>query len=57
MKYSESCAITPVCKLKSVFAEATQAFLKVMDDYTLADIVNNEEELWQILKFHTAASR
>ena len=57
MKYSESCAITPVCKLKSVFAEATQSFLKVMDDYTLADIGNNEEELWQILKFHTAASR
>lgn len=52
-KPADYCAITPVCKLKSVFAEATGAFLKVMDNYTLADIVANEEVLWQILKFHT----
>lgn len=50
---TEKCEITPVCRLKSVFFEATQGFLKVMDSYTLADIVANEEELWQVLKFKT----
>ena len=54
-KPAEICEITPVCKLKSVFYQATQAFLQVMDSYTLADIVANEEELWQILKFHKAS--
>ena len=53
-KPAEICEITPVCKLKSVFYKATQAFLEVMDSYTLADIVENEEELWQILKFKKA---
>ncbi|WP_296405308.1 Rrf2 family transcriptional regulator [Psychrobacter sp.] len=46
------CVITPVCKLKNVFAEATQAFLQIMDNYTLADIVDNDDELWQVLKIH-----
>lgn len=48
------CAIAPVCQLKSVFVEATQAFLAVLDNYTLADIVANEEQLWQVLKVYKA---
>lgn len=48
------CAIAPVCQLKSVFIEATQAFLAVLDQYTLADIVTNEEQLWQVLKLYKA---
>ncbi|SUD91272.1 Rrf2 family transcriptional regulator [Psychrobacter phenylpyruvicus] len=55
-KPAEICEITPVCKLKSVFYQATQAFLQVMDSYTLADIVANEEELWQILKFQKTSN-
>ena len=50
-KAAEKCEIAPVCQLKSVFYQATQAFLQVMDNYTLADIIQNEEELWQILKW------
>ncbi|WP_019672828.1 Rrf2 family transcriptional regulator [Psychrobacter lutiphocae] len=46
----ESCSIAPVCQLKSVFAEATLAFLQVLDAYTLADIITNNGQLWQILK-------
>jgi len=34
------CKITPACKLKGVLAEALQAFLGVLDQYTLADIVH-----------------
>lgn len=55
-KPAEMCEITPVCKLKLVFYQATQAFLQVMDSYTLADIVANEEELWQILKFQKTSN-
>jgi len=33
------CAITPTCKLRGILAEALQAFLRVLDQYTLADII------------------
>src|SRR5215213_4661938 len=32
---SESCRISPSCRLKGVFKEATQAFLDVLDRYTI----------------------
>lgn len=34
-----NCAITPVCKLKTMLDEARQAFLTTLDQYTLADLV------------------
>ncbi|MDN5566974.1 MAG: Rrf2 family transcriptional regulator [Psychrobacter sp.] len=43
------CTINPSCQLKGVFYEATQAFIKVIDDYTLADITLNNKELRQLL--------
>ncbi|MGO2019642.1 Rrf2 family transcriptional regulator [Psychrobacter sp.] len=43
------CVITPVCQLKSVFSEALTAFIKVLERYTLADIINNEDELNDLL--------
>ncbi|WP_175986921.1 Rrf2 family transcriptional regulator [Bacillus sp. Marseille-Q1617] len=36
-----SCVITPVCGLKHVLAKALNAYLSVLDDYTLADLVTN----------------
>lgn len=45
-----SCVIAPVCELKKVFSDATQAFLAVLDGYTLADIVQNQAELKALLK-------
>lgn len=39
MSKTRSCVITPNCKLKHVFFEATDAFLKTFDQYTLADMI------------------
>lgn len=39
------CAITSACGLRHVFAEATQAFLGVLDRYTLQDFVNGSAML------------
>jgi Rrf2 family nitric oxide-sensitive transcriptional repressor len=36
---TRGCAIAPACKLRGMLAEALQAFLGVLDGYTLADIV------------------
>ncbi|WP_201583482.1 Rrf2 family transcriptional regulator [Psychrobacter jeotgali] len=43
------CVISPACHLKQVFFEALTAFISVLERYTLADIVNNEEELAGLL--------
>lgn len=34
-----ACRITPACQLKHVFAEALDAFLAVLDSYSLADLL------------------
>ncbi|KAA1175981.1 Rrf2 family transcriptional regulator [Marinobacter salinexigens] len=39
---SDSCRITPVCGLKSMFSEALQAFLSALDKYTLADVIQDQ---------------
>lgn len=44
-KQMELCKISPACKLKHVFYEATQSFLSVLDQYTLADMTENKAEL------------
>ena len=43
------CVISPVCQLKGVFFEALTAFINVLEGYTLADIINNEDELRRLL--------
>ncbi|MEM9957657.1 MAG: Rrf2 family transcriptional regulator [Pseudomonadota bacterium] len=35
-----TCPLTEVCKFRSVMSEALEAFLRVLDRYTLADLVN-----------------
>jgi Rrf2 family nitric oxide-sensitive transcriptional repressor len=39
-----TCKITPVCGLKSMFGEALQAFLAVLDKYTLADVIQDKHQ-------------
>ncbi len=40
-KEHNSCVITPVCGLKHVLGRALNAYLSVLDEYTLADLVQN----------------
>lgn len=40
MSKNRTCVITPTCRLKNVFFEATSAFLKTFDQYTLSDMLN-----------------
>lgn len=46
---TNQCVITPVCRLKDVLHEALEAYFKVLDSYTLADFVENNEGLASIL--------
>ncbi len=38
------CAISPHCRLRGMMAEALQAFLATLDQYTLTDIAEHEPE-------------
>lgn len=43
------CVIAPACRLKGKLAEARAAFLKVLDDCTLAEVVANRAALEMLL--------
>ncbi len=43
------CPITPICKLKGALHKATRRFMEVLDGYTLADVLENSEELSDML--------
>lgn len=46
------CALTPACRLKGILAESLEAFFRVLDSYTLADLVypENAREMKQLLR-------
>ena len=44
------CILSPACKLKHVLYDAMQAYLNVLDQYTLADVAQNKDELLELLK-------
>jgi Rrf2 family transcriptional regulator, nitric oxide-sensitive transcriptional repressor len=43
------CALDKACRLRGVLGEALQAFYRVLDRYTLADLVRNPQVLAQLL--------
>lgn len=47
---SNTCPIAPVCALKAALMEAQRAFLKVLDRYTLADVLKNKQDLALLLR-------
>lgn len=42
---SPACYLVKVCRLKDALKEAMEAFLGVMEAYTLADLISNRDEL------------
>jgi Rrf2 family transcriptional regulator, nitric oxide-sensitive transcriptional repressor len=38
---NNSCIITPVCGLKHILGKALNAYLSVLDEYTLTDLIQN----------------
>ncbi|GGJ59190.1 Rrf2 family nitric oxide-sensitive transcriptional repressor [Anoxybacillus voinovskiensis] len=48
--HGNHCIITPVCGLKHVLHEALEAFLRVLDSYTLADLLANKDRLQSIFQ-------
>ena len=45
----DTCPVTPACRLKGVLGRATEAFLAVLDETTLADLVRNRRSLAGLL--------
>ncbi len=43
------CILNPACRLKGVLAKALNAYLEVLDNFTLRDITANEHDLASIL--------
>ncbi|UOQ49554.1 Rrf2 family transcriptional regulator [Gracilibacillus caseinilyticus] len=43
------CVITPACKLRSAIGNAMQAFFEVLNQYTLADLVENKDDLQELM--------
>lgn len=48
-KEKANCCITPVCRLREILHEAQSAFMQVLENYTLADILHNPKELSALL--------
>jgi Rrf2 family transcriptional regulator, nitric oxide-sensitive transcriptional repressor len=48
---TNTCPIAPVCLLPRRLSEATQAFLAVLDRYTVADVSTNRAALGAVLGF------
>ncbi len=48
------CLIAPACGLTGVLAEATRAFLAVLDKYTLAHLLDRRSQLRQLFAIHAA---
>jgi Rrf2 family nitric oxide-sensitive transcriptional repressor len=49
---SDRCRISPTCRLKGVFQEATQAFLDVLDHYTIEDLVESRSSILRLLSLN-----
>ncbi|MEK5036822.1 RrF2 family transcriptional regulator [Sporosarcina sp. FSL K6-3457] len=46
---SNSCILSPACRLKGALREALAAYFTVLDGYTIADFIVNKDELSDIL--------
>ncbi|MEI7026360.1 RrF2 family transcriptional regulator [Paenibacillus sp. y28] len=44
-----ACILSPVCQLKHTLQEALEAYFRVLDGYTLADLTHNQRQLSLLL--------
>ncbi|HEY8535317.1 MAG TPA: Rrf2 family transcriptional regulator [Vicinamibacterales bacterium] len=51
---SDRCPLTPACGLRGALREATDAFLEVLDRYTLADLVREPRWLSRLVALRPA---
>lgn len=51
-----SCLIAPACQVTDVFVQATRAFLAVLDQYTLEDMMVQRNQLHRLFSAATAAA-
>jgi Rrf2 family nitric oxide-sensitive transcriptional repressor len=49
---TDTCRISPTCRLKGVLHEATQAFLDVLDHYTIEDLVQSRSSILRLLSLN-----
>jgi len=54
---SNTCPISPMCKLKGVINDAYRSFIGVLDRYTLADVLKNKKQLQSVLLSDVTAHR
>jgi len=47
---NNTCCITPACKLSSILAHAFEGFYEALDAYSLADLVNDPQQLGPLLR-------
>jgi len=50
------CPLTPGCSLKSILRQATDAFIKVLNQYTIADLQEKPEQLKTLLHIHSISN-
>ena len=50
---TDTCRISPTCRLKGVLHEARQAFFDVLDHYTLEDLVQSRSPILRLLSINS----
>lgn len=56
-KNHRPCRIAPACRLKGVLDEAAAAFFKVLDDYSLANLVKQPTKIKMVLGINKKLAR
>lgn len=46
---SNTCPLTPACRLRGALSSALEAFFAVLDRYTLADLTENSDDLRRLM--------
>lgn len=53
---TDTCRISPTCRLKGVLHEACQAFLDVLDHYTIEDLVQSRSSILRLLSLNSSSA-